>query len=311
MAGSSATFLDLPPEIRDLIYELSGCLCICQCTFCNRHLRGDDERIRTCFSHDDRVYRLVPLVEGCSNRVPPLKRSVRFCIGSSPPLVWVNRKSDLNEPPPKTRAGYAERDPCKAAESAGTEATKKLLTGEGRAADTCNQPAADMGGSAQTAQVASGAIRKDLRKAKICDSNLSSLSGATSVTADNTATVEHPALTQVSKQVRADTLPMFYGRRIFVFTLFDRQANSQSIVEWLARIGDNADLLLMVAIVCRKKADRKYFRKVLRPMMEDLGLRDGVTISVRLEYPFCYCERCILEATRAKFQSLEELRQRA
>lgn len=42
MAATGTSFTDLPPEIRNYIYELAGCAVVHQCRVCTRMRRGDD-----------------------------------------------------------------------------------------------------------------------------------------------------------------------------------------------------------------------------------------------------------------------------
>lgn len=70
--------------------------------------------------------------------------------------------------------------------------------------------------------------------------------------------VEQPELTKVSRQIRNDTLPIFYGSHIFLFTLFDRDVDATSICKWMSRIGrHNVSLLRKVIIVTRSKKNTK------------------------------------------------------
>ena len=108
--------------------------------------------------------------------------------------------------------------------------------------------------------------------------------------------VEQPALTKVSKQVRNDTLPIFYGSHSFLFALFDREVDSVSIFKWVRSIGkDNAGMLRTVKIVVRSKRDQKYVENELIPALKRLGLQtEGRDVKVfKLSYPYCYCERCV------------------
>ena len=114
--------------------------------------------------------------------------------------------------------------------------------------------------------------------------------------------VEQPALTKVSKEVRNDTLPIFYGSHCFMFTLFDRNTESASIFKWVRNIGkDSAALLREVKIVVRTKRDGKYVENELKPALKKLGLNaHGGTDAkvVKLRFPFCYCETCVRTALR-------------
>ena len=108
--------------------------------------------------------------------------------------------------------------------------------------------------------------------------------------------VEQPALTKVSKKVRDETLPIFYGSHSFLFTLFDREIDSASIFKWVRTIGkDNAGLLRKVSIVVRNNKDLKYAENELIPALKRQGLKtEGREVEVyKLPYPNCYCEGCV------------------
>lgn len=115
----------------------------------------------------------------------------------------------------------------------------------------------------------------------------------------HTDRVVQPELTKVNKQVRVETLQLFYGSgQSFLFTLFDKDTDSISIFKWLRTIGKhNASLLRSVKIVYRKKKDRKFIEMTLLPAINKLGVRteakQPVVVVTRLTYPFCYCEECI------------------
>lgn len=110
--------------------------------------------------------------------------------------------------------------------------------------------------------------------------------------------IAQPSLTRVNKQIRSETLPIFYSAQAFLFTLFDRKIDSISILEWLRTIGkQNASFIRDIKIVYRKKKDRQYIMKTMLPIMKRYGVsteaKEGVLMAMRLVYPFCYCERYI------------------
>lgn len=84
--------------------------------------------------------------------------------------------------------------------------------------------------------------------------------------------------------------------------MFDIDADAPTILKWLETIGpSSASLLRRVIIVHRVKRHRRYIRKSLLPKMETLGLRlqhDLVSLVKvkRLEYPYCFCQGCIMKA---------------
>ncbi|KAK5127963.1 hypothetical protein LTR85_005080 [Meristemomyces frigidus] len=114
---------------------------------------------------------------------------------------------------------------------------------------------------------------------------------------EHTLPTTQPSLTMMSKQVRRDTLPMFYGNHGFVFTRFDTESDGSNIETWLEALGAaNAKMLFCVVIVVRKKKQQLYVEKTLLPKMRQLGVRvDDIFLrSVRVGYPFCCCETCVM-----------------
>lgn len=86
--------------------------------------------------------------------------------------------------------------------------------------------------------------------------------------------VEQPVLSNVSKEVRNNTLPIFYGTNSFLFTIFDREIDSQSIFKWARTIGRaNMSLLKEIKIVVWAKRNVKYVHNQLIPALKKLGLR--------------------------------------
>lgn len=108
--------------------------------------------------------------------------------------------------------------------------------------------------------------------------------------------VAPPDMAKVSKQVREETLSIYYGDHTFLVTLLDRDIDSETICEWLETIGErSAASLRNVKLVYRTKKDLYYIEKELMPAMHKLGMRntDDVVELKRLRYPYCYCEGCI------------------
>lgn len=120
--------------------------------------------------------------------------------------------------------------------------------------------------------------------------------------------VEQPALTRVCKEVRDDTLLMFYGGTSFLFTIFDRKIDTTSLFKWLRTIGkQNAGFLARIKIVVRNKKTTEYVQKELIPALRKLGVRteddDGVEVVqvTKLTYPYCFCEHCIRMALDERY----------
>ncbi|KAK3617262.1 hypothetical protein LTR56_025416 [Elasticomyces elasticus] len=111
-----------------------------------------------------------------------------------------------------------------------------------------------------------------------------------------------PELARVSKEVRADTLPMYYGKHTFHFRLFhghmnqdERDQDETSLLSWLSAIGArNASLLRNFVITFSKDKDAHYIRRNLQPQMAKLGVRVGEAVKlVRTSYPHCSCVQCV------------------
>ena len=107
--------------------------------------------------------------------------------------------------------------------------------------------------------------------------------------------ISQPELTKVSKQVRDETLSIFYGNRSFLFTLMNTEIDGLTVRKWLRTIGkENAAKLRTLKIVYRTKADRRYVKEDLMREMKKLGVKtdEDVVMVKRLQYPYCYCEHC-------------------
>lgn len=71
--------------------------------------------------------------------------------------------------------------------------------------------------------------------------------------------LRQPPLTRVSRQVRDETLPIFYGNHRFVCTLFDPVEQEQMLLAWLEKIGPiSAGLIRELYVVYSKKAVKQY-----------------------------------------------------
>lgn len=123
--------------------------------------------------------------------------------------------------------------------------------------------------------------------------------------------VEQPAITKVSKEVGADTLPMFYGSHRSMFTLFNIEIDAASVCKWMRTIGKgNVAILREAVVVVRSKAGFKFAHNQLKLSLKKLGLRTdqgAVMRVVKLEHPFCYCESCVRQAVRMDGMEMEEL----
>jgi len=107
--------------------------------------------------------------------------------------------------------------------------------------------------------------------------------------------IVQPSLTRVSKQVRNDTLSIFYGKHYFYFALRNITTDRKIITRWLRKIGpQNASLLRKLVIVYSKKENVRYYRKTLSKEMAALGVNvDGAVKVQRTKYPYCTCNVCV------------------
>ncbi|KAK0287847.1 hypothetical protein LTR91_022260 [Friedmanniomyces endolithicus] len=126
-----------------------------------------------------------------------------------------------------------------------------------------------------------------IRPTSICDSSTFSCFPP--------AEISQPSLTKVSIAVRADTLPIYYGKHIFYAFISDVEEESASLLRWLSIIGPhNASLLRNIILVYCKKTVARYIIKDLQPEMARLGVRVGDAVKLRrTDYPHCNCDECI------------------
>ncbi|TKA60411.1 hypothetical protein B0A55_12327 [Friedmanniomyces simplex] len=98
------------------------------------------------------------------------------------------------------------------------------------------------------------------------------------------------------KVVRADTLPIYYGKHLFYFTFLDVNQDEGTLLRWLSMIGShNASLLLNVIIVYSNKASANCIIKNVQPEMAKLGVRVQEAVKlVRTLYPHCSCDGCVV-----------------
>jgi hypothetical protein len=87
---------------------------------------------------------------------------------------------------------------------------------------------------------------------------------------------------------------MFYGSHMFYFTLFDKDIDGESILDWLQLIADNTKLIQKLVLLHRKKDSARYNSEELKEQMIKLGVHEDAIVFKRLSYPFCSCEGCQL-----------------
>lgn len=125
--------------------------------------------------------------------------------------------------------------------------------------------------------------------------------------------ISPPALIKVSKQIRKETLPMFYGggEHVFLFTLFPGEERFDAAPKWLQSIGRaNASMIRHILAVSPLKcvSEEKTFKEWLAEWVDGLGLAAKWRV---LEYPlperdvrhrfgrvtdddYCTCETCFM-----------------
>ncbi|KAK0255127.1 hypothetical protein B0A54_11299 [Friedmanniomyces endolithicus] len=104
-----------------------------------------------------------------------------------------------------------------------------------------------------------------------------------------------PSLTKVSTAVRADTLPIYYGKYTFYAFISDVEEDDETLLRWLSTIGPhNASLLRNIILVHDEQAVAHYIVKDLQPEMARLGVRVGDAVKLkRAAYPHCNSNECI------------------
>lgn len=209
-----ATFLNLPAEIRNYIYDLSGCVMLYQCGRCTRMRRGDDHEDRCDLLVDDcHFFMFSPEYQCCRYDNTPSThdgKSMNVCAGYHSVAFWVNRKSHLAK-----SAATIEGPKGKTNSNEKKKGHQKFLRSTSTCGMTCKPWDHGQGHVIEIAQ---------------------------------------PNVTRTCKQVRADTLPTFYGSHAFILTLFDIEEDAKSITSWLEMIGPaNAGMLRNLKVVYRKK----------------------------------------------------------
>lgn len=268
------TFLSLPAELRNTIYELSGCLDIVQCRRTSSTIRPHEllEKRRSC----------APVNEGwagckcglhCGSYLDDLGDTVDL-YGPVMACHCALHAHDMKAGPPVPAAFL--RVNWRSTASPTAEGAKQTQ---------------DFDDVLQSQEVAVRRMQHFYRGSTSCCSMCST-------TKCRLVGLTQPALTKVSKKVRAETLPMFYGKHIFVFIVFEVERDCDSILRWLSRIGmENAEMLRKVVVLYKKKKVVRYFEKELRPEMAKLGARvgDGAVQLMRMKYPYCECEGCVMK----------------
>lgn len=115
--------------------------------------------------------------------------------------------------------------------------------------------------------------------------------------------VLQPALTKVSKDIRNETLPMFYGQHRFVFTILSRSGTQrerdfEEIFKWLRAMGKrNVGMLRDVKVKIMERCDPEDLCKL--ETLSDFGLRN-MWKTLRVEViQSAGCESCLLQDDEA------------
>lgn len=117
---------------------------------------------------------------------------------------------------------------------------------------------------------------------------------------EHTVPAAPPALTQVSRQVRAETLPMFYGGdHVFFVSAVRRADGLDEVREWLEAMGgDNVALAREVRVALPKGVEPERVKRVegtLRELSGGLGEGGKWKVVESVEAAGgCRCETCVL-----------------
>ena len=108
----------------------------------------------------------------------------------------------------------------------------------------------------------------------------------------------HHSLLQTNKQIHGETIAMWYGMQQFLWTLLDKGTSDQdSLMAWLDMIGpSNASLIHDLRLVYRREKQARSITRLLVPELRSRGIRtdDGVVRIVKLLFPCCACENCVI-----------------
>ncbi|KXS95252.1 hypothetical protein AC578_9458 [Pseudocercospora eumusae] len=113
-----------------------------------------------------------------------------------------------------------------------------------------------------------------------------------------------PGLTRVSKKVREDTLPIFYGNHRFVVRLFSADAPDENrVLRWLDAIRQAAaNMLRKIYIFYARKQQLNHIKNNVLPELRARGVKTapgelGVVCLTRISHPYNTNAFFVLEAT--------------
>lgn len=126
--------------------------------------------------------------------------------------------------------------------------------------------------------------------------------------------IAQPALSRVSKQLRHETLSIFYGNHIWNFTVSKDERISDAPWAWLEKIGPaNAALVKKIMIVLPDTKDVEGKLKLTWKVKQTL-YKCGYYADVLLmscPWGFCRCETCVTRRMSATVAEEQKARSRA
>ena len=275
--GPKTTFLDLPAELRNEIYTLSGCLETMQCPNCTRTTTADkaDEFFCSEAAILERVSSLWRRTFG--TRPSGL-------VGSRYPCVCKSCEYNVDRDLRALRAWtctlgmyhLAQRDDAFLHINRGSKWFEKAP-----------KPQTDLWQRTVISDTWTGPMK------------------ATS----------QPSLTRVCRKIREDTLPMWYGNQHFLFTILtnkdgagvyegldrtgemDHHDDALHMIQWFERIGRaNAAAIRRLTIVYTTVENGYYLRRCDLPWLKSLGVDvEGAVVLKRTEdinWRKCQCRSC-------------------
>lgn len=125
---------------------------------------------------------------------------------------------------------------------------------------------------------------------------------------EHVVSISQPAPSKVSKELRPETLSLFYGGYIFMFTAFKYKQIFDAPSSWLKKIGKRDAALvrkLMIVLPYAKDAsDRLEIKSSLYKRLKGLGCEAEVKF-MSYEYGRCRCETCVLRQEGSKIRGEE------
>lgn len=120
--------------------------------------------------------------------------------------------------------------------------------------------------------------------------------------------VSQPALSKVSKQLRTETLAIFYGEPIFMFTAFKFQEIFEAPMAWMKQIGSHNAALVEKVMVVLPRMSGLYGRILIKAWLSRQLKSVGAEPVVKLKsykYGRCRCETCVLRKEESKIREVQ------